>query len=468
MMKLQATRHLQPNPNFALIAAALLIVVVGLFGGSSRHDAVQNLALRPLVALFLIPALYFAGGEAMRRGRSLLIILGLLGVWMAVQLVPLPPSFWQSLPMRESIAEMDQLVGLQGTWRPISLAPSRGWNALFSLIVPIVALLLVLSMRLKGRTLLILIAGLAAIDAVFGLLQVSLSGDRLLYLYKITNSGSPVGLFANENHSAIFSVLGLLVLARLGLTSAAFKEPPWARLLYSFAYVLLVLVALVSGSRAGLVAALLALCATAAMAWFARQGSASRPNRIGTVTQSNLPTPTARTLLIVFVALSGAVLAAFFFLEGSPGLTSFVGQNAMEDLRWKIWPILQEMISVFWLLGTGFGSFNEVYYTFEPTELLSPSYVNQAHNDWAQYLIEGGVPAAALFAAFVVWMRKSALCLLSSSKPLFIMCFWLPIFIIIVAASVVDYPLRTPIFQLVFVWLLLALDEDGESQRPSS
>ena len=38
---------------------ALLAAIVALLGGSSRPDAVQIAALRPLVALFLIPAFYY-------------------------------------------------------------------------------------------------------------------------------------------------------------------------------------------------------------------------------------------------------------------------------------------------------------------------------------------------------------------------------------------------------------------------
>ena len=34
------------------------------------------------------------------------------------------------------------------------------------------------------------------------------------------------------------------------------------------------------------------------------------------------------------------------------------------------------------------------------------------------------------------------------------------VFVIVGAASFIDYPLRTPLFQLVAVWLLLALSRD--------
>ncbi|MFX5476572.1 hypothetical protein ABTD55_21880, partial [Acinetobacter baumannii] len=84
-------------------------------------------------------------------------------------------------------------------WRPISLAPFRGLNSLLSLIVPVCALLLAVSMKLNSRVLLTIIAGLGLVNALFGLLQVVGGSRSFLYLYSITNIDTPVGLFANEN-----------------------------------------------------------------------------------------------------------------------------------------------------------------------------------------------------------------------------------------------------------------------------
>lgn len=451
---------------FALVTIILLLAVVGLLGGSSRYDAIQNIALRPLVALCLIPAIYYLSKEALEKAKPLVMMFFLLGLWMVVQLIPLPSAVWQLMPGREGIAEIDRLVGLEDAWRPISLVPSRGWNAVISLIVPAAALLVGLTMQITARQYLILIAGLALVDALVGLLQVSLGGAGAFYFYQITNTGSPVGLFANENHSAVFSVVALLIFSRLALTSVDFKEPPYARLFYALAYLLVLFAVLISGSRAGLAASALALAATAAMAWLRAQQVAQRRKRRGSrssasPSQVSVISPSPRTLLFAFAGSSAALLAAFFFLESSPGMTAFIGQNAMEDLRWQIWPVIEGMVAKFWLLGIGFGAFHEVYFTLEPTNLLAPAYINQAHNDWVQLVIEGGIPAIAIFIAFAVWVWRAVVALLTSSSALFQLCFWLPIGIVIAAASAVDYPLRTPIFQLTFVWLLLVLKQDG-------
>ena len=248
---------------------ALLAGIVALLGGSSRPDAVQIAALRPLAALFLVPAFYYLSLAHLREARVLVGLLGLLAVWLALQIVPLPPSVWQGLPGRDVIAELDRAVGLEDNWRPISFVPSRGWNALASLVVPAAALLLALSMRASPRMLLLLVASLGLFDALLGLMQVISGRGSPLYFYAVTNRGSPVGIFANENHSAVFSAITLLVIARLGATSKALKEAPWLRIAYPPAFVIVLLAVLVSGSRAGLAMAILSLIASGLMTWLA-------------------------------------------------------------------------------------------------------------------------------------------------------------------------------------------------------
>ena len=118
-----------------------------------------------------------------------------------------------------------------------------------------------------------------------------------------------------------------------------------------------------------------------------------------------------------------------------------------------------------WALGVGFGSFEQVYHIYEPSELLMPSYVNQAHNDWAQFTIEGGVLAGLLLTGLLVWMVRAIGTMLLHRTRRVDAIFWMSIFAIVAAASLVDYPLRTPLFQLVTVWLLLALSRDARDMN---
>ena len=113
-------------------------LLVGLTGGASRYDAIQIVPLRALSCLLLVPALYYLTVGQLRKERVLLTLFGVLVLLIAVQLVPLPPFVWQELPGREGIVRLDEALGLQDVWRPLTLAPMRTWNALGGLIVPAV------------------------------------------------------------------------------------------------------------------------------------------------------------------------------------------------------------------------------------------------------------------------------------------------------------------------------------------
>lgn len=442
---------------------ALLAAVVALLGGSSRFDAVQAAALRPLAALFLIPGLYWISRDAIGTARAPLAMLGLLALWTALQLVPLPPGLWQALPGRETVAELDALNGLEGTWRPISYVPIRGWNALFGLIIPVAGVVLALALRANLRLLLAIIVAIGIADAALGLLQVLGDRDGPLYFYTHTNLGSPVGIFANENHSGVYSVITLLAIARLGLNPGVMRRKTGIAIGLSAAFVLVTLAVMVSGSRAALGLAVASLFACALMAWLLLgrpQLEGGKAARLAIVAQY------PRTLLLVCLALVGLLLYALMQFDRTPGVINAFDQNAFEDLRWKLTPVLHDMIGTYWLVGSGFGSFDAVYQIYEPTSFMTPAYLNQAHNDWAQLIIEGGLPTVLITLALLRWIAFSIPGLFARNAEALARCvFWIAIIGVLAIASLFDYPLRTPIFQLVGVWLVLGLAVDLRGER---
>ena len=101
-----------------------------------------------------------------------------------------------------------------------------------------------------------------------------------------------------------------------------------------------------------------------------------------------------------------------------------------------------------------------MYHIYEPTALLIPHYVNQAHNDLAQLVIEGGLPATILLLLLMAWILSAVRALIIRRGTLILGIFWMTVVIVLAAASLVDYPLRTPIFQVLGVWLVVLLAED--------
>lgn len=443
----------------------LFLLALALLGGSSRPDPVQNALLRPLMALLLIPALYQLRFVDFKRMGMLAALLGLTLLWMVVQLAPLPPVLWQSLPDRAVIAQIDQLTGNEGVWRPLSFTPFRGLNAVLGMLVPITALLLASSLKLSSRAILLSVICIGLLDAAFGLLQVVGGPRSPLYLFAISSRGAPAGIFANENHSAVFSALSLLAIARAIFEPPGPREPGWLKFLLAPAFLFVLFAVMVTGSRAGFAATLVALTAAGLMAFIKSPAKAS--DRVMSA-KANRRADRGNLLPVLFAGVIGVVMIAFLWLQRTPALEDLFQRSSFEDLRWSLWPILRTMAEQHWLFGTGFGSFEAVYHAYEPTELLLPLYVNHAHNDWAQLIIEGGAPAILLLATGLAWLAKSLWQITkTSSEPLGLLIFWLASIAIISAASIVDYPLRTPIFQGVVVWLLISLILDKDRDRAS-
>jgi O-antigen ligase len=109
------------------------------------------------------------------------------------------------------------------------------------------------------------------------------------------------------------------------------------------------------------------------------------------------------------------------------------------------------MANDFFPWGTGFGAFERTFLTYEPTELLRDTYVNQAHNDLMQFIIEGGLGAAAILTAFIIWFVFTGYKMIGRDvlrdRPDQVVSIVIILFLL--AGSLVDYPLRTPMMMAI-------------------
>jgi O-antigen ligase len=158
------------------------------------------------------------------------------------------------------------------------------------------------------------------------------------------------------------------------------------------------------------------------------------------------------------VVLLGVALWAS---DRSTALTRMMGQDVAADLRIQAWATVRSMLDTHWALGSGFGSFPDVYKMFEPDRLLQPSYFNHAHNDWVELLITGGLPAAIILLVTIVWIlrgvRRNGLRGLAKGHRGDIRLPAMAILMLLAVGSIVDYPLRVPSIQALAVLLIILL-----------
>ncbi|MES2441430.1 MAG: O-antigen ligase family protein [Pseudomonadota bacterium] len=444
---------------------AAFLALVFLIGGGSRDDVSSLVFLRPACAFFAAYALTVAAPGDVARVRAPLLLLLALAVWMVIQVIPLPPGMWSGLPGRAALLEMDKLVGLEGTWRPISLSPSKTMNALASLVVPAAALLLyAVQANDDRRRIFGLLIVAAVVSALLGIGQIASGGSGSLYLYSVTNDGDAVGLFANRNHNAVFLatifVIAAYVLSELQRLSVRGDRSAWP-ILVGGACLLVLTTLLVNGSRAGLLIGVLGLGMAAALYVAARRGE-SRENDHMHGSKLMRYLPVAAVLLV-------AVGAAAFLFTRSSSFDRLVSLSVADEIRVQVFPQIVRMAQDNWLLGTGFGSFEHAYRPYEASEWLNQTYLNNAHDDWLQWIIEGGLPAILIALAFMLWLGRTALghwrARGRNPAQTRLVATALGVLVLLLVASALDYPLRVPSMMLYAVLMVALVADPPEPQQ---
>jgi O-antigen ligase len=448
MIKTFLELDLKAQLNFALLS--LFILIAFLFGGASRADVLSQ----PVVRLAAILAIAIFAVQIDRAGwrsiRPALLFLGAVAAIILVQLVPLPPEVWAGLPGRSLYAEALAVAGLPPVWRPLSLTPDLTVDTLLSVLPP---LALILGLGVAGRKLYPLLVPIVlaavAISAVAGVIQVS---SGLFYLYRITNEGSLVGFFANRNHQALFFAIAFPLLACWAGSPSGDRSYAqlrnWIALCVGVALIPLLLV---TGSRAGLMLGAIGIVAALAITVMMRR-------------ERGLPvfglSLRGGLLLLIPIAAGAAAVGATIYLARDEAIQR-LQEGPTVELRARNLPLIVELTRAHLPLGTGFGSFDTVFRSHEMRENLSEFYLNHAHNDWIEILLEGGVLPVPLILVFLAWFALRAWRLWVGNRDRegrMLGRAGTAIVAIVLIGSLFDYPLRTPFVAVLFavgaVWML--------------
>ena len=432
---------------FAILVGLFLCLALG--AGGSSADPVSAAIAR----LSGLPVLTWAACRLVRRpippGALWPLIIMLAAVLLvAAQLIPLPPDIWRSLPGRRTVAEGFTAAGLAAPWLTVSLTPQATLYEGLGLIPPAAVFLAVLTLEAGARRALAAIVLVMAVASVsLGMMQVSQGPDSPLRLYADTNPESAVGFFANRNHQAAFLALTLPLAAFLATRRSAGGGPRavlWSAVAAGFALIVAV-GAGVTGSRAGAVLIVLGGLGAAAVAARVLARSAG----------SHAAWAPVAALAVAILAAGGLVA-----VSGDAVLAGRLQERFGDDLRLELNPAVARAGLAFAPVGSGLGSFVDVYPMFESRLTLGPSYVNHAHNDFLEIWLECGVPGIALVVGFLVWWVGATVSLSRDPRaretPLALA--GSIVVAMLLVHSAVDYPLRTPalatLFGLACGWLV--------------
>jgi O-antigen ligase len=135
------------------------------------------------------------------------------------------------------------------------------------------------------------------------------------------------------------------------------------------------------------------------------------------------------------------LVTAASMVAGTEQIWNRFQEQSPYALRGRIVQSTLRMIPLHPWFGSGMGTWPALYPEFATFD--AGFYINEAHNDWAQWTIEGGIPFALLLAALVVLLAAPA------TRSV-----WGLGVVSVMIHAFVDYPLREPV--LLFFWFVLA------------
>lgn len=405
-------------------ATLVYLAAVLLLGGASAAGFSGNLALQLAGAVLIAWTLWgTAPGSALRTDLKpfglALVVLAL------VQFLPLPPALWQMLPGREALARGYDLIGADLPWMTLSLAP---WKSLASLAWWIPALALFIAMRADGapgaRQAIGVVAAVAAVSAVLGMLQ---RGVGTGYLYLVTNYGEGPGFFANSNHQGSFLLVALALwggylamdlAAARGLRRSRLSAIGWQLAVTG----LLAFSVIVSGSLA---------CAALLLP-------------VGLLTFLNVRADLRVPVGWIVIAAVALVAGFAAFLLFGPVANDLTAKGTVEGISRQDFLLTGlKPLADFAPFGTGLGTFQDIYRWYEDPARIGTTFVNHAHNDLLELLIETGLFGLVALVLFLRWFVPRAFDLWRSERGHSVALGASIAIGAVLAHSLVDYPLRT-------------------------
>ncbi|MHB8474463.1 MAG: O-antigen ligase family protein [Gammaproteobacteria bacterium] len=413
-----------------------LLGVCFVTGGSSQQSGVGAM----IGQLLAIPVLFFAlwsawSGGQLARARWSAVVLAFVILIPVLQLLPVPAWLWNLPPARVSLQHDLAAAGVTGLHYRWSLVPAATERDLLSLL-PAVALF-VAAIKLRGMTLrhvFNVVIGLALFSLLLGIVQLRAGQSSILNPYPqwVPEMG---GVFANPNHQAtalaialVLSVALMIDARRRALRGEGAHALSW---IYAGLAVVFVIGIPMAGSRAG---PIIAIVPTVVFVM-----------ACGTIPFDRLRNhrPAQLFFLLIVAALAVGVYSAMSWMRGDkvdPIRSMLARQTTMIGFTHAP-------------LGAGIGGFVQEYQQGVNASALRDEYINNAHNEYAQLWLEGGVFALfGLLAAFSVFAfnvrRLMKLPARSSSRTMGLAA--MAALLVVILHSWVDYPLRTPALLAVF------------------
>lgn len=392
-------RRASQNEKGIFAASAALLIFAPIFRASNLP---LPLMLLEMLALGLLLLMLLDPQGLAKSKRSHLLFAGILLAIPAFFLIPVPGNLWALLPGRADylLVLNHATAGDETFWKSLSLIGIETEAALWALLPALVIFTATINQPKENiRRLVYIVIGIAVFQAALGLMQYGAGPQSPLYFGSPYASKSAAGTYYNRDHFAgflemIFPVVLALIAATVGQNTHG-RGRRWRHrfeflssvrghqvAIYCAIGILLILALIFTRSRAGVALTMLGLF-LALFAFARRLGGSNVYGSLGTV-----------IAIIMVLAMEVGL---------SPVLDRF-SADPMQDMRWTIFSTSMEGVGNHFPLGSGPGTYPQVYPPYQPQDV--GAFINNAHNDYLEWLFEGGVIAAVLVLVFFYFYAR--------------------------------------------------------------
>lgn len=407
---------------------ALSVYWVSLSVALLNYGSVELLTvtLLALPTFFLFIVLLATGGIPTHTGSTLWAaasLMVLLLAWIGAQtVIPLDAPFSEA-----AWKEIQAFLPGAASTISVSLADDRA--AAMRIAVPFGVFmvgLLLFSTDERASGALRLLSGLSGLISIFSIVQFTIAPDQLLFDAKRAYLSSLTGIFVNRNTAATFFGLALLLNASIveasfgkigfrrvssAILAGARLSPAMQTQLWFAAFHVVLLFStltalMLTKSRGGVVAALIAVCCLLLLKAFSRL---QKQEKSGLA-----PAKERRWIRILIGASILLAIVIIFFSLGQRVLLRSQIQSAFEDGRFCVLPGIVAAVWDNLPLGAGLSSFPTVFPAYRDATCGIAGVWDRAHNVYLEGLLTLGIvfPLSALLfslwlsAVFIIGIRR--------------------------------------------------------------
>lgn len=315
-----------------------------------------------------------------------------------VQMIPLPPSVAATISRAAQEAYSLTPDFYPGKWTPISIDAGRTLEeaskscAYLSIFVLTMALV---KSRSKLEIAMWTIVGIGFFQAVIGLADTFSNGALFGDALRGFKAAGVSGTYTNRNHFAGLMEMSIPFCATLLLTRTNARSHPslkptslreflnWLlgrRLLHYLGLSTMAAALLSSTSRGGLLSFVIAN--TAVTCWSLTR-SKNRP-------------------VVSNFALASAGAFALAVILGAQPIIERLDKSGLETDRKNHRELAYSVLADFPAVGSGSGTWRQVYPAYQSADTYSSKIVNHVHNDYLQLLVEQGAVGFLLFGSAVL------------------------------------------------------------------